>query len=215
MQESDETYIRFMQQQMQADRDFRERQMEFDLEQREREMKASNALNAQFLAVLGRLGEALLSQPGFSRAEGSAGVTGQIQGLLDSGTSWDRNCIGNVLEEAMNRFAVMQRQTEERFRVWMDKLTRLDTDDETKPCSEPTEPQIQMIGQRVPPTTQSNACMQMSGSHLHSQAYVPYVVSHQNIDSESFQIPFNNSHPPTSFSENGNPASQDLDHSSI
>ncbi|XP_033890604.1 protein ARK2N-like isoform X2 [Acipenser ruthenus] len=152
---------------------------------------------------------------GFSRAEGSAGVTGQIQGLLDSGTSWDRNCIGNVLEEAMNRFAVMQRQTEERFRVWMDKLTRLDTDDETKPCSEPTEPQIQMIGQRVPPTTQSNACMQMSGSHLHSQAYVPYVVSHQNIDSESFQIPFNNNHPPTSFSENGNPASQDLDHSGI
>ncbi|XP_033890605.2 protein ARK2N-like isoform X3 [Acipenser ruthenus] len=62
MQESDETYIRFMQQQMQADQDFRERQMEFDLEQRERESKASNALNVQFLAVLGRLGEALLSQ---------------------------------------------------------------------------------------------------------------------------------------------------------
>ncbi|XP_059894334.1 uncharacterized protein C18orf25 homolog isoform X2 [Gadus macrocephalus] len=45
-------------------------------------------------------------------------------------SSWDRNNIGSVLEEAMTRFAVMQRQTEERFRVWMEKLTRLDSDDE-------------------------------------------------------------------------------------
>jgi hypothetical protein len=47
--------------------------------------------------------------------------------------SWDRNNIGSVLEEAMTRFAVMQRQTEERFRVWMEKLTRLDSDDEDEP----------------------------------------------------------------------------------
>lgn len=53
----------------------------------------------------------------------------QIHGLLDGG-SWDRNSIGSVLEEAMARFAVMQRQTEERFRVWMEKLTRLDSDDD-------------------------------------------------------------------------------------
>jgi hypothetical protein len=52
-----------------------------------------------------------------------------MQGLLDGGGSWDRNSIGSVLEEAMTRFAVMQRQTEERFRVWMEKLTRLDSDD--------------------------------------------------------------------------------------
>lgn len=52
----------------------------------------------------------------------------QIHGLLDS-SPWDRN-IGSVLEEAMTRFAVMQRQTEERFRVWMEKLTRLDSDDD-------------------------------------------------------------------------------------
>ena len=45
-------------------------------------------------------------------------------------SSWDRNNMSSVLEEAMTRFAVMQRQTEERFRVWMEKLTRLDSDDE-------------------------------------------------------------------------------------
>lgn len=53
----------------------------------------------------------------------------QIHGLLDSG-SWDRNSIGSVLEEAMTRFAVMQRQTEERFRIWMERLARLDSDDD-------------------------------------------------------------------------------------
>lgn len=54
----------------------------------------------------------------------------QIHGLLDSGT-WDRNGIGSVLEEAMTRFAVMQRQTEERFRVWMEKLAHMDSDNDS------------------------------------------------------------------------------------
>ncbi|CAB1318862.1 unnamed protein product [Coregonus sp. 'balchen'] len=66
---------------------------------------------------------------GFRRAAEGSGVSAQMQGLLDGGGSWDRNSIGSVLEEAMTRFAVMQRQTEERFRVWMEKLTRLDSDD--------------------------------------------------------------------------------------
>ncbi|XP_061234017.1 protein ARK2N-like isoform X3 [Neopsephotus bourkii] len=44
---------------------------------------------------------------GFSRA---GGATREIPGLLNMGTVWDRNCIGNVLEEAMNCFAKMQRQ---------------------------------------------------------------------------------------------------------
>ncbi|XP_067106745.1 uncharacterized protein C18orf25 homolog isoform X1 [Osmerus mordax] len=77
---------------------------------------------------------------GFSRAEGS-GVGAQVHGLLDGGP-WDRNSIGGVLEEAMTRFAVMQRQTEERFRVWMEKLTRLDSeddDDSSKHSSDPRE----------------------------------------------------------------------------
>ena len=78
---------------------------------------------------------------GFSRAEGSGGGA-QVHGLLDGGP-WDRNSIGGVLEEAMTRFAVMQRQTEERFRVWMEKLTRLDSedddDDSSKHSSDPRE----------------------------------------------------------------------------
>uniref|UniRef100_A0A8C6Y552 Arkadia (RNF111) N-terminal like PKA signaling regulator 2N n=1 Tax=Naja naja TaxID=35670 RepID=A0A8C6Y552_NAJNA len=69
---------------------------------------------------------------GFSRAGGSGGATREIPGLLDRGTVWDRNCIGSVLEEAMNCFAEMQRQTEEKFRMWIEKLTRLDTDEESK-----------------------------------------------------------------------------------
>ncbi|XP_031433545.1 uncharacterized protein C18orf25 homolog isoform X1 [Clupea harengus] len=36
--------------------------------------------------------------------------------------------LGGVLEEALTRFAVMQRQTEEHFRVWMDRLARLHSD---------------------------------------------------------------------------------------
>ncbi|XP_071386717.1 protein ARK2N isoform X2 [Centroberyx affinis] len=66
---------------------------------------------------------------GFRRATERSRVGAQIHGLLDSG-SWDRNSIGSVLEEAMTRFAVMQRQTEERFRIWMEKLARLDSDDD-------------------------------------------------------------------------------------
>lgn len=54
----------------------------------------------------------------------------QIHGLLDT-SSWDRNSIGSVLEEAMTRFAVMQRQTEERFRIWMEKLAHLDSDNDS------------------------------------------------------------------------------------
>ncbi|KAF4804389.1 hypothetical protein TURU_008434 [Turdus rufiventris] len=50
---------------------------------------------------------------GFSRAGGSGGATREIPGLLYRGTMWDRNCIGTVLEEAMNCFAEMQRQTGE------------------------------------------------------------------------------------------------------
>lgn len=64
-----------------------------------------------------------------------------IHGLLDSGT-WDRNGIGSVLEEAMTRFAAMQRQTEERFRVWMERLAHLDSDnDSSKRSSDAVEGQ--------------------------------------------------------------------------
>ncbi|XP_029025842.1 uncharacterized protein C18orf25 homolog isoform X2 [Betta splendens] len=78
---------------------------------------------------------------GFRRASERSRVGAQIHGLLDTG-SWDRNGIGSVLEEAMTRFAVMQRQTEERFRVWMEKLAHLDSDnDSSKRSSDALEGQ--------------------------------------------------------------------------
>ncbi|XP_037121347.1 uncharacterized protein C18orf25 homolog isoform X2 [Syngnathus acus] len=75
---------------------------------------------------------------GFRRASERSRVGSHIHGLLDSG-SWDRNGISSVLEEAMTRFAVMQRQTEERFRVWMEKLAHLDSDDSSKRSSDAPE----------------------------------------------------------------------------
>ncbi|TKS84774.1 hypothetical protein D9C73_018458 [Collichthys lucidus] len=78
---------------------------------------------------------------GFRRASERSRVGAQIHGLLDSST-WDRNGIGSVLEEAMTRFAVMQRQTEERFRIWMEKLAHLDSDnDSSKRSSDALEGQ--------------------------------------------------------------------------
>ncbi|XP_039606550.1 uncharacterized protein C18orf25 homolog isoform X2 [Polypterus senegalus] len=150
---------------------------------------------------------------GFNRAEGTAGVTSQIQGLLDSGASWDRNCIGNVLEEAMNRFAVMQRQTEERFRMWMEKLTRLDTDEDIKQPSESHEPKLQIVSPKVSPTSPSSTILHMSSSHLHTpQNCTPYITSRQTVDIDAFPL---NNNPPTTFSENGNAACEDLNHSNL
>ncbi|XP_033844864.1 uncharacterized protein C18orf25 homolog isoform X2 [Periophthalmus magnuspinnatus] len=77
---------------------------------------------------------------GFRRAAERSRVGAQVHGLLDS-SSWDRNGIGSVLEEAMTRFAVMQRQTEERFRVWMERLAHLDSDDSSKRSSDALEGQ--------------------------------------------------------------------------
>ncbi|XP_017263378.1 uncharacterized protein C18orf25 homolog isoform X2 [Kryptolebias marmoratus] len=78
---------------------------------------------------------------GFRRASESSRVGAHIHGLLDT-SSWDRNGIGSVLEEAMTRFAVMQRQTEERFRIWMEKLAHLDSDnDSSKRSSDAPEGQ--------------------------------------------------------------------------
>ncbi|RMC21441.1 hypothetical protein DUI87_02307 [Hirundo rustica rustica] len=108
---------------------------------------------------------------GFSRAGGSGGVTREIPGLLDRGTVWDRNCIGNVLEEAMNCFAEMQRQTEEKFRMWIEKLTRLDTDKESKQQVEPREPKIQLVGQRTAPTT--HAPTETTPNHLLAHFSLP------------------------------------------
>lgn len=139
---------------------------------------------------------------GFSRAGGSGGATGEIPGLLDRATVWDRNCIGSVLEEAMNCFAEMQRQTEEKFRTWIEKLTRLDTDEESKPLPEPREPKVPLAGQRISPTTRAGVFMQGSDSQvLSQQTFRPCC---QNADAAlEFPATFNNNFPAV-FPENGN-----------
>ncbi|XP_059213747.1 uncharacterized protein C18orf25 homolog isoform X2 [Centropristis striata] len=88
---------------------------------------------------------------GFRRASERSRVGAQIHGLLET-SSWDRNGIGSVLEEAMTRFAVMQRQTEERFRIWMEKLAHLDSDnDSSKRSSDAVEGQHPSQGVRPSP----------------------------------------------------------------
>ncbi|XP_051537447.1 uncharacterized protein C18orf25 homolog isoform X1 [Myxocyprinus asiaticus] len=72
---------------------------------------------------------------GRRRAE-SSGASTRGRGQLDVGVA--SGSLGGVLEEAFTRFAAMQRQTEERFRVWMERLTHLHSDDDLS-SSENTE----------------------------------------------------------------------------
>ncbi|TKC40952.1 hypothetical protein EI555_011213, partial [Monodon monoceros] len=89
-------------------------------------------------------------------------------------------CIGSVLEEAMSCFSKMQRQKEEKFLVWMEKLTLLDTGEENKQLLEPRELKMQLVGQRISPVTQSGAYMQMPDSQELPRQ--PFVTCH-NVDS--------------------------------
>ncbi|XP_055036118.1 protein ARK2N isoform X1 [Misgurnus anguillicaudatus] len=71
---------------------------------------------------------------GQRRAE-SSGASARGRGQFDMGVAG--TSLGGVLEEALTRFAAMQRQTEERFRVWMDRLTRLHSDDDLSSSENP------------------------------------------------------------------------------
>uniref|UniRef100_A0A3P8ZCK3 E3 ubiquitin-protein ligase Arkadia N-terminal domain-containing protein n=2 Tax=Esox lucius TaxID=8010 RepID=A0A3P8ZCK3_ESOLU len=108
---------------------------------------------------------------GFHRASEGSGVGAQIQGLLDGGGSWDRNSIGSVLEEAMTRFAVMQRQTEERFRVWMEKLTRLDSDDSGDSSIQSSDAPRRRHRHRVPRPSPPSSFLPSSESQETMAAY--------------------------------------------
>ncbi|XP_053263571.1 protein C18orf25 homolog isoform X6 [Podarcis raffonei] len=145
---------------------------------------------------------------GFSRAGGSGGATREIPGLLDRGTVWDRNCIGSVLEEAMNCFAEMQRQTEEKFRMWIEKLTRLDTDEESKQQLEPREPKVPLAGQRISPATQAGVFVQVPDSQVLPQPPFNSYVSCQNADTATLNNNF-----PAIFPENGNITEPNLNQS--
>ncbi|XP_075042133.1 protein ARK2N isoform X2 [Mixophyes fleayi] len=149
---------------------------------------------------------------GFNRAGGSSGTSRDIPRLLERGTVWDRNCIGNVLEEAMNCFAEMQRQTEEKFRMWIEKLTRLDTDEESKQQLEPREPKLQLGS--LTPSSSSGTFIAGQESPTFPQQAVDSYVSYQNVDTLEFPATtLNNNNYPDNIPENGNIADQDINQS--
>ncbi|KAK5878424.1 hypothetical protein CesoFtcFv8_023830 [Champsocephalus esox] len=137
---------------------------------------------------------------GFRRASERSRVGAQIHGLLDT-SSWDRNGIGSVLEEAMTRFAVMQRQTEERFRVWMEKLSHLDSDnDSSKRSSDAVE------GQQQRPSPPSS----FLPSSESSETMAAYMLARENNSLTSTPINNNNNNIlPEAVTQNGNLAVPD------
>lgn len=110
---------------------------------------------------------------GFRRAAERSRVGAQVHGLLDSG-SWDRNGIGSVLEEAMTRFAMMQRQTEERFRVWMERLAHLDSDDSSKRSSDAPE------GQQNPQEGRPSRASSFLPSSESAETMAAYMLAREN-----------------------------------
>lgn len=119
----------------------------------------------------------------------------QIHGLLDSG-SWDRNGIGSVLEEAMTRFAVMQRQTEERFRIWMEKLAHLDSDnDSSKRSSDALE------GQQGARPSPPSSFLPSSES---AETMAAYMLARENNSLTPTPINNNNNILPEVVTQNGN-----------
>ncbi|KAM6902275.1 protein ARK2N isoform 2-T2 [Xenentodon cancila] len=133
---------------------------------------------------------------GFRRASERSRVGAQIHGLLDT-SSWDRNGIGSVLEEAMTRFAVMQRQTEERFRVWMEKLAHLDSDNDSSKRSSDA------------PEGQQGARLSPPGSYLpsseSSETMAAYMLARENNTLTPTPINNNNNNIlPEVVAQNGN-----------
>nr|XP_046230681.1 uncharacterized protein C18orf25 homolog isoform X2 [Scatophagus argus] len=139
---------------------------------------------------------------GFRRASERSRVGAQIHGLLDSG-AWDRNGIGSVLEEAMTRFAVMQRQTEERFRIWMEKLAHLDSDnDSSKRSSDAVEGQ-QQPAQGARPSPPSSYLP----SSESAETMAAYILAREN--NSLGPTPINNNILPEVITQNGNLGVQD------
>lgn len=134
---------------------------------------------------------------GFRRSSERSRVGAQIHGLLDSST-WDRNGIGSVLEEAMTRFAVMQRQTEERFRIWMEKLAHLDSDnDSSKRSSDALEGQ-QHPSQEPRPSPPSSYLP----SSESAETMAAYILAQEN--NSLTPTPINNNILPEVVTQNGN-----------
>ncbi|XP_047425785.1 uncharacterized protein C18orf25 homolog isoform X2 [Mugil cephalus] len=141
---------------------------------------------------------------GFRRASERSRVGAQIHGLLDTG-SWDRNGIGSVLEEAMTRFAVMQRQTEERFRVWMEKLAHLDSDNDSSKRSSDAQEGQQHPSQGGRPSPPSS----FLPSSESAETMAAYMLARENNSLAPTPINNNNNILPEVVTQNGNLAVPD------
>ncbi|KAG8546304.1 hypothetical protein GDO81_019273 [Engystomops pustulosus] len=100
----------------------------------------------------------------------------------------------------------MQRQTEEKFRMWIEKLTRLDTDEESKQQLEPGETKLHLGGQSFTPSSSSSTFVAGPESPTFPQQALGSYVSYQNVDTLEFppSNALNNNNFPESFPENGN-----------
>ncbi|XP_077478737.1 protein ARK2N isoform X2 [Stigmatopora argus] len=132
---------------------------------------------------------------GFRGPSERSRVGAHIHGLLDT-SAWDRNGISSVLEEAMTRFAVMQRQTEERFRVWMEKLAHLDSDDSSKRSSDTPEG-----GPPLPQGNRPSPASSFLPSSESAETMAAYVLARANTAAAS---PVNNNILPEAVTQNGN-----------
>ncbi|XP_072768205.1 protein ARK2N isoform X2 [Nerophis lumbriciformis] len=139
---------------------------------------------------------------GFRRASERSRVGAHIHGLLDTG-SWDRNGLSSVLEEAMTRIAVMQRQTEERFRVWMEKLAHLDSDDSSKRSSDAVDGGQQQLSQGARPSPPSS----FLPSSESAETMAAYMLARANTGLAT--SPINNNILPEAVTQNGNLGVQD------
>ncbi|XP_076018161.1 protein ARK2N isoform X2 [Genypterus blacodes] len=141
---------------------------------------------------------------GFRRASERSRVGAQIHGLLDSG-SWDRNGIGSVLEEAMTRFAVMQRQTEERFRIWMEKLAHLDSDNDSSKRSSDALEGTQQPSRGARPSPPSS----FLPSSESAETMAAYMLARENNSLTPTPVNNNNNILPEVVTPNGNLAVPD------
>lgn len=100
----------------------------------------------------------------------------------------------------MTRFAVMQRQTEERFRIWMEKLAHLDSDNDSSKRSSDA-PEGQQAAQLSPPSS-------FLPSSESAETMAAYMLAREN--NSLAPTPMNNNNIlPEAVAQNGNIGSPD------
>lgn len=89
--------------------------------------------------------------------------------------------------------------------MWIEKLTRLDTDEESKQQLESGETKLHLGGQSFTPSSSSSTFVAGQESPTFPQQALSSYVSYQNVDTLEFPpSTLNNNFPDTTFPENGN-----------